>query len=135
MALVTVPVVDPYPLDMVGLTLRRGRQYLRETRAGGAAAFALPAAGQLVAWSRLLFDQEVLVALNTDGAAAQQAEVTVHAPWHPDGSTMRVLYRGDWTQAQLKGSPPNQQVGVTWLPDGRATVTLQLPPAGMAVLA
>ncbi len=117
----------------VGLALRRGRQYPRETSFLGR-PFGLPGAGELVAWSRILFDQEVLVVLNTHGVEGRGADVTVHGPFHPAGSTLRFLYRGDWSDAEL-AAPPDQRVPVTTAADGRSVVRVDLPPAGMAILA
>jgi hypothetical protein len=62
------------------------------------------------------------------------ADVTVHGPFHPAGSTMRFLYRGDWSDAEL-AAPPDQRVPVTTAADGRSVVRVDLPPAGMAILA
>jgi glycosidase len=119
--------------DRVGLTLRRGRQYLRETSVQ-MPQFAFPGRGALVAWSRILFDQEVLVALNSHGTEGRGAHVTVDAALHPAGSTMRVLYHGAWSDAELRLPPQGQTVPVQ-LSNGRATVRLDLPPAGMVILA
>jgi glycosidase len=109
--------------DRVGLTLRRGRQYLRDA----------PGAGELCAWSRILRDQEVLVVLNTNGGETKSADVTVHAGFHPQGSAMTVLYRSDWTDAELQ-SPPAQMETVQ-VSNGRASVRVTLPAAGMMILA
>jgi hypothetical protein len=108
--------------DRVGLALRRGRQYPRETSFLDR-PFELPAPGELVAWSRILFDQEVLVALNTHGTEVRGAHVTVDASLHPAGSTMTVLY------------PPQNQTVMVEQRDGRAAVRIDLPPAGMVILA
>ncbi len=120
----------------VGLALRRGRQYPRETSFLGR-PFSIPGAGELVAWSRILFDHEVLVVLNTNGAASRGADVTVDAALHPPDAAERVLtflYRGDWSNAQLRNPPREQRVAVRQ-DNGRATVRIDLPPAGMAILA
>ncbi len=119
--------------DKIGLALRRGRQYLRETSFLGR-PFSIPERGELIAWSRVLFDQEVLVALNTHATESRGAEVTVEASFHPVDTTMTYLYRGDWAEQDLAGSPVDQTVGVARR-DGRATVRIDLPPAGMAILA
>lgn len=50
------------------LVLRTGRQYARQTRILGP-AFAFPAAGELVAWSRILEYQEAVCAVNPNGSA------------------------------------------------------------------
>ena len=107
--------------DSIGLALRRGRQYPRETSFLGR-PFAFPGRGELVAWSRILYDREVLVALNTHGTEARGAEVTVDAALHPAGSAMNFHY------------PPVGTVAVGGS-GGRSSVHVDLPPAGMAILA
>jgi hypothetical protein len=118
--------------DEIGLCLRRGRQYQRETAVFG--GFSWPGRGELVAWSRLLFQQEVVVALNAHGAQGRGAAVTVDRSLHPDGSALQVLYRSDWSDAELRAAPQNETVMVQHAA-GRATVRLDLPPAGMMILA
>jgi glycosidase len=119
--------------SQAGRALRRGRQYLRETSFLGH-PFADPSPGELIAWSRVLYDQEVLVALNSHGTEERGAEITVDASFHPEGSSMMVLYRSDWSDDELRNPPPGQAVPVVYR-DGRATVRVDLPPAGMAILA
>ena len=119
--------------DTIGLALRRGRQYLRETSASNG-DFTYPGQGGLIAWSRILHDQEVLVVLNTHGGEDQGAKVTVDASLYPHGSQMSVLYNSEWSDAELKDPPQNQTLSVTVL-DGRSTVQVDLPPAGMMILA
>jgi glycosidase len=118
--------------NQVGRALRRGRQYLRETSFLDR-PFSLPGAGELTAWSRILYDQEVLIAYNTHGTEPRGADVTVESSFHPDGSVMRVLYRSDWSDSQLENPPLDQHVPVVHR-DGRATVRVDLPPAGMMIL-
>jgi glycosidase len=107
--------------DSIGLALRRGRQYPRETSFLGR-PFGHPAHGELVAWSRILYDREVLVALNTHGTEPRGADVTVDALLHPPGSTLRFRYPAGGT-VQVRASA------------GRSSVRIDLPPAGMAILA
>jgi len=57
-------------------SLRYGRQYLRQVRNFGA-PFALPAAGELVAWSRVLDEEEVLCVVNGHGAESRGGDVVV----------------------------------------------------------
>lgn len=120
--------------DGVGLALRRGRQYLRQTSAALEGPYRDPGAGDLTAWSRILLDREVLVALNTHGRESRAAHVTVDASLHAGDSRMSVLYRSDWSDADLR-TPPAQTVAVSHAPDGRAAVRVELPAAGMAILA
>ncbi|WPP51094.1 alpha-amylase family glycosyl hydrolase [Catalinimonas niigatensis] len=119
--------------DMIGLSLRRGRQYLRETSFLNQ-AFSVPGIGELNAWSRLLFNQEVLVALNTHGTENRGAAVTIDTNLHPEGSRMRYLYRSDWSEAELVQAPQDQFAEVLHQ-SGRASIRLDLPPAGMCILA
>ena len=118
--------------DGVGMTLRRGRQYPREVNFGQ--GYLPPRQGELVAWSRLLFDQEVVTALNTHGAAGRGGLVTVDRQLHAPGSRFFVLYRSDWTDAQLRALPTDETVDV--IDDGgRSAIHIDLAPAGMMVLA
>ena len=119
--------------DQIGLALRRGRQYQRETSISGA-AFELPGAGELLAWSRIVHQQEVVVIINSHGTEDRSAEVTVDAALHRQGSTLTYLYRGDWSDSELQ-SPPQGQVARVEDRDGRAVVRIDLPAAGMALLA
>jgi hypothetical protein len=81
-----------------------------------------------------MFDQEVLVVLNTHGGAARGGDVTVDRNLHPPGSTMRVLYRSDWSDSELRNPPAAESSGVGE-DAGRSVVRVDLPPAGMTILA
>lgn len=119
--------------NQIGLALRRGRQYLRETSFLGR-PFSVPGPGELAAWSRILFDREVLVVLNTHGTESRGADVTIDGALHPLSSTLKFLYNSDWDDAELRDPPQDQTLPVEHR-DGRATVRVDLPPAGMAILA
>jgi hypothetical protein len=119
--------------DQIGRTLRRGRQYLRETSFLDR-PFSIPQCGELIAWSRILHHQEVLVALNTHGIEPRGAHVTVDVSLHPANSPMIFLYRSDWSAGELR-NPPQHQTSTVTHRNGRATVWVDLPPAGMAILA
>jgi len=119
--------------DLIGLALRRGRQYVRETSLFNQ-PFALPRAGELVAWSRILFNQEVLMVLNTHGVEGRGAVITLDWNLHPSGSPITYLYRSDWTDDQLHNATTTQPSVVEHV-QGRAAVWVDLPPAGMAILA
>jgi glycosidase len=119
--------------DAIGTALRRGQLYPRETSFVGY-PFAIHGPGEVVAWSQLFFETEVLVALNPYGYEHRGAEVTVDACLHPAGSTMTVLYDGNWADAELR-TPPRDQVVTVRHRDERATVRLDLPPSGMLILA
>jgi glycosidase len=120
--------------DPTGMALRRGRQYPREVRFLADGGYQPPRQGEIVAWSRIMFDREVLVVLNTHGGEARGGDVTVDHRLHPPGSTMSVLYRSDWSDAQLRNPPTGETVAVGD-DAGRSTVRVDLPAAGMAILA
>jgi glycosidase len=118
--------------NSIGMTLRRGRQYAREVAFNG--TYLPPQQGELIAWSRLLFQQEVVVAINTNGAASRGGFVTVDRQLHPPGTTVSVLYRGDWTSAELV-TPPVEPARTVTDDNGRSVVRIDLPAAGMIILA
>ena len=95
--------------------------------------FILPQPGQLVAWSRILHTYDVLVVLNTNAEMRRSARILLDSRFHAKGSAMSFLYRGDWSDAELRGQAPLQTVEVEYL-DTAATVFVDLPPAGMAIL-
>lgn len=70
--------------------LRHGRQYARPTSFLGK-PFALHGPGELVAWSRILDDEEVLCVLNAHGTEARGADVIVDATLNPEGSVLTVV--------------------------------------------
>ena len=119
--------------NQIGLALRRGRQYLRETSFLGR-PFSIPGPGELAAWSRILVNQEVLVVLNTHGTESRGADVTIDGALHPLPSMMKFLYNSDWDDAELRDPLRDQTLPVENR-DRRATVRVDLPPAGMAILA
>ena len=121
--------------DRIGKALRRGYLYFRETSYLDY-PFAIPNQGELVGWSMVHYNTEVLMAFNPHGLEGRGAEVTVDTSLHPDGSVMTYLYRSDWSDEQLRNPPQNQTVVVKHKPDGRAAVFIEeLPPSGMAILA
>jgi glycosidase len=109
------------------IVLRRGRQYQREISSDGL-NFELPrrldaSIPSLVPWSRILFDREVLLAINTDTAAASTAWVTIDPTLQRDRDRLRCIYSVDSQQI-------GEEVIVETFADGRATVRLTVPPAG-----
>jgi glycosidase len=109
------------------IALRRGRQYLREISADGL-SFGPPRrldgpVRSIVAWSRILFDCEVLLAINTDPTLPITAWVTVDATLHAAGETLRCIYSID--SAQI-----DDLIAVQTPVDQRTAVLLTVPPAG-----
>jgi glycosidase len=66
-------------------SLRYGRQYQRPTRNFGA-QFALPQQGELLAWSRILDDEETLCIVNGHGTEDRGADVVVDASLNASSS-------------------------------------------------
>ena len=106
----------------------RGRQYLRPI-SGDGVSFGLPVmlGGQIlgvIPWSRLLDDQEAVLAINTDMDNPRSAWVTVDASLHKPDDPLKCIY-----------STESAQIGQT-LPveprNGRA-VRLTVPPAGFVI--
>jgi glycosidase len=118
--------------DDIGKALRHGRLFVRETRVNGD-AFGPPRQGEIAAWSRVIEPMTVIVALNTHGLEARGADVTIDSEQHPPGSTVRVLYRGDWDEKKLTSPDSIEEIPVTHHEDGRVTIRVDLPPAGMAI--
>lgn len=118
--------------DGIGKTLRRGHHYPRETSLLDR-PFAIPPAGEVIAWSQVLYINEVLMALNTHGLENRGAFVTVDRSLHPLGSTMTILYRSNWSDDQLRHPPQTETLPVQEH-QGRSAVRVDLPPSGMVIL-
>ena len=101
--------------------LRFGRMYYRQI-SGDGQNFGFPYGNAYtLAFSRLLYGQEVLVAYNVAGQARNDC-ITVDSTLHSDGSTMRFLYGGSGTTTARTA------------PNGSRFVQLALPAFGFAVL-
>ena len=120
--------------NILGKTLRRGQVFFRETSYLGY-PFTLPKPGELIAWSMILLNSEVVMVLNTHELESRGAEITLEAKFHPPGSSLTYLYRSDWSDEKLKQTPATESVTVIHYGDGRATVRFDLPPSGMVILA
>jgi hypothetical protein len=109
--------------------LRFGRQYLRPL-SGDGLGFGLPrriGEGRMtsvVAWSRLLNDEEVVCAVNTDVDAERTAWVTVDAQIHAGTTTFDYVFSSD--ESARPAAPVESR-------NGRA-VLVSVPPAGFVVL-
>lgn len=116
--------------------LRHGRQYLRPIANFGQ-PFAFPAAGEIVAWSRILDDEEALCVVNPNGMAARGGDIIVDAALNRPGATLEVIL--NTAQASdLHGytgpHPVGQQLPVKTR-DGASYVEIRgLPPAEVLVL-
>ncbi len=118
--------------------LRRGRQYLRPIAFLGR-LFDCHGPGELIAWSRLLDDEELLCVVNGHGAENRGADVLVDATLNPPGASLQVVlnsaqaaHQGAYTGAHAVGS----RLPVRYTSDGIAFVEVrQLPPSEVLVLA
>lgn len=120
--------------DAIGAAIRGGEFHVREIRSSGE-TFGPSGQGEIAAWSRISDKTAVICTINTHGLEARGADVTVDAQLHPPGSSVRVLYRSDWNDAALTVAESQERLEVTHHADGRATIRVDLPPAGMAIFA
>ncbi len=118
--------------DHIGRALRRGSLYVRET-SFDEYPFGLHGPGEIIGWSQVLFDTELLMALNTHTEETRRAAVTVDANLHPPGTELRVLYDSRWSDDELREPPTDRTVTVEELEE-RAVIHLELPPSGMVIL-
>jgi glycosidase len=115
------------------LPLRRGRQALHRI-SGDGVHFGLPQRlgeriRSLVCWSRLLVDQEVLVALNTDEGQPVTAYSTVAPTFRVEGDQFHRIF---WYAPRAAAAPP-ASLTVERRDGGPLAVRMTLPPAGFAV--
>ncbi|SFD85899.1 alpha-amylase family glycosyl hydrolase [Nitrosomonas sp. Nm166] len=117
--------------------LRQGRQYLRPIANFGA-PFGLGAAGEIVAWSRILNDEEALCIVNSHGHEARGGDVIVDADLNPTGSAMVVKVN---TQETANGSsagishPIGSHLPVKRMNNGTAYVEIRnVQPSEVLVL-
>jgi glycosidase len=110
------------------LALRRGRQYLRPI-SGDGLHFGLPEMinGEIrsvIPWSRILSDQEILLAMNTDAEQVKTAWVTIDLVSHKAGDRLSCIYSTDPSQIgnQVEVEPRNG-----W------SVQISVPPAGFVI--
>jgi hypothetical protein len=118
--------------------LRLGRQYLRQVSFLGN-AFGVPGPGEIVAWSRILDDEELLCVLNPHGQEARGANVVVDRSLNAPGSLMTVVLN---TAQAANGPgfaaahPVGSQVPVCEADDGTVFVEMRdLAPSEIVVLA
>ncbi len=114
--------------------LRCGRQYLRSIYEPGAESFRDAGAGEIMAWSRILDDEEALCVVNSNGREARGARVLVDADLNPPGSAMTVALNS----AQAAGISVSPAAGevlvVARTARGEAYVEIPSLPASEALL-
>lgn len=117
--------------------LRHGRQYLRPVSFLGL-PFDVYGPGEIVAWSRILDDEEALCVLNAHGAAARGADVLVDAALNPPGSSMMVALNTAQAADPAGYSGPyavGAAIPVQRTPDGKAFIAVRdLPPSETLIL-
>ncbi|KIW14080.1 hypothetical protein PV08_06861 [Exophiala spinifera] len=112
------------------ITVRRGRQYLREI-SGDGVHFGYPSIvgaapmQSIIAWSRLFASEEVLIAINTDASAQLSVWVTVDHEVHPERATMSLVVKTG--AEQIPTSLAVQSV------NGRSVVQVTVAPGGVVV--
>jgi glycosidase len=118
--------------------LRKGRQYPRPVSIFNG-AFVLPGAGEIVAWSRILSDDEVLVVVNAHGNSARGGDVLIDASLNSAGSHFTVIENSAATaQGSAAGitQPAGSALPVHRTSGGTAFVEIRnLPPSAVLVLA
>jgi hypothetical protein len=82
--------------------LRQGRQYLRPTSVFGA-PFTIRGPGELVAWSRILSDEEALCVVNVHGTEFRGGDVLIDAGLNPPGGSLTVITN----TAQISSGSPS----------------------------
>ena len=118
--------------------LRHGRQYLRQVSLLGG-SFQFPPQGELVAWSRILDDEEAVCILNGHGDQARGADVVIDAVLNgAPGGTLVVI--ANTAQAASGAAytgphPVGDVLPVQHAADGTAFVSVHdLPPSEILVL-
>jgi hypothetical protein len=117
--------------------LRQGRQYLRPTSIFNE-SFTFRGPGEIVAWSRVLSDEEALCVVNAHGTQTRGGNVLVDVDLNPEGGEMTVI--ANTAQSAVSSSsgaahPIGSRLPVKRLPDGTAFVEIRaLPPSEVLVL-
>jgi glycosidase len=116
--------------------LRVGRQYLRPIAFLGN-PFAIYAGGEIIAWSRILDDEEFLIVLNPHGTQERGADIVIDRALNPAGSALTIIV--NTAQAAAPGHPFNvvgNNIPVKQLASGIHCVEIRnLPPSEILVLA
>ena len=118
--------------------LRGGRQYLRPISFLGQ-PFAVYGPGEIVAWSRILDDEEAVCILNAHGEASRGADVLVDASLNAPGSAMTVVLNTAEAAdpAGYRGThPAGSRLPVHKTAEGKTYVSIRdVPPSEVVVLA
>ncbi len=117
--------------------LRQGRQYQRPFSLFGG-PFSEHGPGELVAWSRILSDEEALCVVNSHGGEPRGGDVVVDANLNPEGGEMTVVANTAEAAAGTAAGmshPVGSRLPVKRRADGTAFVEIRdLPPSEVLVL-
>ena len=117
--------------------LRQGRQYVRPSSIFNG-PLVVRGPGEIVAWSRMLSDEEALCVVNAHGTQMRGGDVLVDAALNSQGGEMTVIANTAETAEQSAGGieqPIGSRLPVRRLPDGTAFVEIRnLPPSEVLVL-
>ena len=117
--------------------LRHGRQYPRPVTFLGR-PYEVYGPGEIVAWSRILDDEEAVCILNTHGTDGRGADVLVDANLNPPGNAMRVVLNTAQAvdlQGYVGTHPVGSTIPVYRTADGRAFVEIRdIQPSEVLVL-
>ena len=102
--------------------------------------FDLYGPGEIVAWSRILDDEELLCVMNTNGTKLRGADVIVDIALNSGGTGKMTVVLNSAQVAETQDysgtHPAGSVVPVNKTADGRAFVRIQnIPPAEVIVLA
>jgi glycosidase len=115
--------------------LRLGRQYLRPIAEDGAENFENAGAGDFVAWSRILDDEEALCVVNSNGREERSGRALVDADLNPPGGAMIVVLNTALAAGISASHPVGETIPVKRTSDGTAYVEIdRLPPSETIVL-
>lgn len=114
---------------------RYGRQYARHLSLFRG-PFAPPAAGELVAWSRILDDEEALVVVNGHGLESRGGDVVVDSRLNRDGDAFTVIANtGEAAGAAGPPHPVGSSVAARTASDGTRYLEIRdLPPSETVIL-
>lgn len=111
------------------INLRTGRQYLREISNEKDTNFHLPAANggrctKIIAWSRILSQEELLLAINCELDREQSSKIIVDNDLHNLGDKFICLYSSDQEQIGkeievIKGDQENNYLEINLSAKGR----------------
>jgi glycosidase len=115
--------------------LRHGRQYLRPISLFGG-PFDVRGGGELLAWSRILDDEEAVCVVNTHGTAARGADVLVDAGLNAGGAAeFRVIANaGEASGASNPAHPVGSAVPVKRRSNGTTYIALRDCPASEVIV-